>query len=98
MPVLHIALQDGFAGEPVTIRVDGREIYKKDQVRTRTQIGFADSVEATVPQGVANVEVSARSSTVKLTHTLTQDLYIAVSLGPNGRIDHKSSTQPFGYM
>ena len=51
MPRLHIALQEGFAGDPVSISVDGREIYRKDGVRTRTQIGLADSIETTHDQG-----------------------------------------------
>jgi hypothetical protein len=95
---LHIALQEGFAGQPVAISVDGREIYRRDQVRTRTQIGLADSVETTHPPGVATVEVRAGEAAATITPTLTQDLYIGVSIGQDGRIAHRSSPQPFGYM
>jgi len=98
MPVLHIALKDGFAGEPVTISVDGREIYRKDQVRTRTQIGFADSIETTHPPGVATVEVRARGRSAKKEFQLTQDLYIGVSIGQDGPIEYHPQLQPFGYM
>jgi hypothetical protein len=45
MPILKIDLQDGFNGDRVTVRVDGRVVYDKPQVRTRTQIGLADSVQ-----------------------------------------------------
>jgi hypothetical protein len=98
MPRLHIALQEGFAGEPVSINIDGREVYKKDEVRTRTQIGLADSVETTHDPGSATIEIRARNAASTITPTLTGDLYLAVSLSPDGRIVHRSSAQPFRYM
>ena len=98
MARLHIALQEGFAGDPVTISVDGREVYRKDAVRTRTQIGLADSLEVTHDPGSATIEIRARDSAATITPTLTGDLFLALSLSPDGRILHKSSAQPFRYM
>jgi hypothetical protein len=95
MPQLHIALQEGFTGEPVSITVDGREIYRKDQVRTRTQIGLADAVETTHDPGRAAIEVRARNRSTEITPTLTGDLYLAISLAPDGRIVHRTSARPF---
>ena len=98
MPRLHIALQEGFAGDPVSISVDGREIYRKDSVRTRTQIGLADSIETPHEQGSATIEIHARDSAATIMPTLDGDLFLAVSLSPDGRIVHRSSTEPFRYM
>ena len=98
MPRLHIALQEGFAGDPVRISVDGRDVYRKDGVRTRTQIGLADSVETTHDPGSATIEIRARDSSATITPILTGDLFLAVSLSPDGRIVHRSSAQPFRYM
>jgi hypothetical protein len=98
MPLLHIALQEGFESDPVSISVDGQEIFKKDAVRTRTQIGLADSVEVTRPAGGVTIEIRARGTTAKLTPTLTENLYVGVSMAPDGRITHRTSSQPFGYM
>ena len=98
MPRLHIALQEGFTGEPVSISVDGREVYRKDQVRTRTQIGLADSVEITHDAGIATIDILARDASARITPTLAGDLYLAVSLSPDGRITHRVSGQPFRYM
>lgn len=98
MPRLHIALQEGFAGDPVSISVDGRDIYRKEGVRTRTQIGLADSIETTHDPGSATIEIRARDSAATITPTLTGDLFLAVSLSPDGRIVHRSSAQPFRYM
>jgi hypothetical protein len=98
MPLLHIALHDGFTGEPVTILLDGKEIYRKDHVRTRTQIGRADAIEATHDPGPATVEIQARNTSTTITPTLADDVYLAVSISPDGRIVHRSSAEPFRYM
>ena len=98
MPRLHIALQEGFAGDPVSINVDGHEIYRKDSVRTRTQIGLADSIETTHDKGSATIEIHARDSAATIMPTLDGDLFLAVSLSPDGRIVHRSSAEPFRYM
>ena len=98
MPRLHIALQEGFAGDRVSINVDGQEVSRKDAVRTRTQIGLADSVETTHDPGSATIDIRARDDAATLTPTLTGDLFLAVSLSPDGRIVHRSSAQPFRYM
>jgi hypothetical protein len=98
MPRLHIALQEGFAGDPVSINVDGREIYRKASVRTRTQIGLADSVETTHDKGSTTIEIHARDSAATIMPTLDGDLFLAVSLSPDGRIVHRSSAEPFRYM
>ena len=98
MPRLHIALQEGFGGDPVSISVDGREIYRKDSVRTRTQIGLADSIETTHDKGSATIDIHARDSAATIMPTLDGDLFLAVSLSPDGRIVHRSSAQPFRYM
>jgi hypothetical protein len=98
MPRLHIALQEGFAGEPVTISIDGHEVYRKDEVLTRTQIGLADSVETTHDPGTATIEIRARNTTATITPTITGDLFVGVSLSTDGRIVHRSSSQQFRYM
>jgi len=95
MPLLHIALHEGFTGEPVSITVDGREVYRKDQVLTRTQIGLADSVETTHDPGRAAIEVRVRNTSAEITPTLTGDLYLGISLSPDGRIVHRTSAHPF---
>ena len=98
MPLLHIALHDGFASEAVAIAVDGREIFRKDEVRTRTQIGFADKVELDHASGPASVEITARGKTTRIAPTLNGDVYLGVSIAPDGQITHRVSAQPFGYV
>jgi hypothetical protein len=47
--VLGIDLQDGFVEDTVVIRVDGREIFKQENVSTVYALGRADAVETQVP-------------------------------------------------
>jgi hypothetical protein len=98
MPLLHVDLQEGFGGEPVLITVNGRELFRKDGVRTRTQIGLADSVEETLPAGDIRIEVTARGTTHAIAAPLSADLYLGVSITPEGRIVHKQSAHAFGYV
>jgi hypothetical protein len=97
MPRLHIALQDGFAGDRVRITVDGRQIYSKDAVSTRTRIGLADSVELTHGPGVVNIDVRARDHVATIAERLSGDLFVGLSLSSDGHIAHRSSERPFRY-
>ena len=98
MPLLHIALQEGFAGDSVTIAVDGREIYRKDHVRTMTQIGRADDVETKHDAGPVSIVIKARNTSSTIAHTLAGDTFIGVSLTQDGRITHRISQEAFRYM
>jgi hypothetical protein len=35
MALLHIALQEGFTGDDVVVRVQGEEVFRKEDVTTR---------------------------------------------------------------
>ena len=97
---LHIALQDGFAGESVTIMVNAQEVYRKQGVQTRWQIGYADAVEVQVPAGSVEVQIAVESrqavTTVRL--QVTQPMYVGVSLTPEGTLTSRVSLAPFGYL
>ena len=101
MLTLHLHLQDGFAGEPVEVRVDGRTAWEKAQVRTRPQLGLADAIELQVPRGEVSVEVrlagrDAQACAVTLDAARTP--FLGVSLDAEGRLVHKLSPDTFGYV
>jgi len=98
MPRLHIALQNGFAGIPVTLVVDGQEVFRKENVRTRTQIGLADSIELERADGPVKIEVTAGDVAGSIAAHLAGDLYVSISVSPEQRLVHKSSPTPFRYM
>lgn len=57
MQTLHLVLEDGFEGDTVVIRADGRELFREDDVTTRTQISHAGDAQVEVPEGLVTLEV-----------------------------------------
>jgi len=55
--LLHVALQDGFQADAVIIRVNGEEVFNRQDVSTKTQVGSAGAVELMTEEGSASVEV-----------------------------------------
>jgi len=97
--VLTIALQDGFTDDLVVVRVNGREVCRKEGVKTKLMLGYADSFEVHVPEGPVNVEVTLPLR--DLTETIVLQASKAVYLGfyiRNERIGHRMSYEPFGYL
>lgn len=95
MARLHIALNDGFAGDAVAILVDGREVYNKTGVKTDLRISRADQVDAEAPDAGATIEVRAggRSATTQADPGATP--YLAVDIGPSGQLEIRRSAEPF---
>lgn len=98
MTMLHIALQDGFLGGPVAIRLDGREVYRKVDVKTDLRISRADGLDVEAPEGDATVEVEARGLSSKASVDATRTPYLSVDLDPDGHPRLRASAEPFAYM
>lgn len=98
MSTLHIALHDGFAGDAVTIRLAGREVYHKDGVRTDLRISRADGIDAAAPAGPAKVEVLARGRMATADVDAAATPYLAVSLDGDGQPQFRPSAEPFAYL
>ena len=98
MSTLHIALHDGFAGDAVTIRLAGREVYRKDGVSTDLRISRADGVDAPAPEGATTVEVQARGQSGAADIDAGATPYLAVSLDADGRPRFRASHEPFAYL
>jgi hypothetical protein len=43
MVSLVVDLQDGFAGDLVVVRLNDREVFRKEDVQTKLLLGYADS-------------------------------------------------------
>ena len=63
--LIHLALQDGFDGDEVAIRVDGEEAYRGEGVTTRTQISHAADMQLEVPDHQFTLEVDVPSRDVQ---------------------------------
>lgn len=98
--LLHIALQDGFINDSVVIRVNGQEVFNKTDIKTRFQIGLADSWEANVNKGKVEVEVILPLKKISKSTILevSNPTYLGVSLTPEGGIEFRVSKERFLYM
>lgn len=99
MALLHVAMQEGFEDENVVIRVAGKEAFRKDNVRTKLQIGFADSFEMNVEEGPVTIEIDLPSKSLSKSIELQVQnaVYLSVSIIA-GKIEYKISPEPFGYV
>jgi hypothetical protein len=98
MAVLHIALQEGFSDDQVTVSVDGREVLRRMGVSTRLQVGLAEAIDVAVDQGRHAVTVSARSGLESIDVEVQDEIYLGISLGRSGTIEHRVSRERFGYV
>ncbi len=98
MPTLTIDLQEGFEGEEVVVRVDGKEAARRGGVRTKRMLGLADSLEVEVPAGTAAVEIAvpAKNLSKKVEVRPEETPYLGVSLS-GGEINLLPYPEPFGY-
>jgi len=98
-PVLHIALQDGFADDTVVVGINGEEVFRKDDVATDPRISVADSYEMPMQDGPIKIEVDLPKKDIQgfLTIQFTGSAYVAVSI-EEGSIRYKVSDRPYGYV
>lgn len=78
--LINVALQDGFDGDTVVIRVDGAEAYRGEHVTTRTQISHAADMQLDVADGPVTLEVDVPTRGVQETFTLDPHAHPNVAL------------------
>jgi hypothetical protein len=78
--LINVALQDGFDGDTVLIRVDGAEAYRGEQVTTRTQISHAADMQLDVPDNPFTLEVDVPTRGVHETFQLDPHAHPNVAL------------------
>lgn len=98
MAVLHLALQEGFTGDEVTVTVDGEQVLHRTEVATRTQIGLAERADLSVDAGRHTVTVSARGASASIDVDVADTAYLGISLDRSGAIEHRVSREPFRYL
>lgn len=99
MPLLHIALQEGFGGDDVVVRINGVKIYENNAVSTRTQIGLADSFEVDVVEGVVMIDVNmgVKDLSRNIELHFARPVYLGISVIANEIVITEQFT-PFGYL
>lgn len=99
MPLLHIALQEGFENDAVEMRINDAEVLNKPQVSTRRQIGFADSYETNVGGGAIKVTLDLPHRAISASRVLQVNAptYVGASVTTEG-LQFDISKEPFGYL
>jgi hypothetical protein len=100
MPVLHLHLRDGFAGERVVVRAGDRVLLDEPDVRTRPQIGRALVREVEVPDGpvALHVALPGRALARTLTVEAARTPYVGVTAAPDGTLALTAAAETFGYV
>ncbi|WP_207513855.1 hypothetical protein [Longitalea luteola] len=100
MPTIHVALQEGFEGDTVIVLLDGAEVFYKDNLKTRMQIGKAASFDLPNISGPHELrfDLISRNTRVNIPVTVTgSDKYVGISITRHGDIAHTISDEPFRY-
>ena len=96
---LHIALHDGFTGQAVTVTIDGREVWRRDDIRTDLRISRAAAfdIETAQPAVTVGVAVEPGSLHATLQVNVAATPYVAVDV-QDGALRIKPSAEPFHYL
>jgi hypothetical protein len=98
MAMLGIDLQEGFEGDEVVVKVNGEELFRSADVRTRRAAGLATHARFTVDDGPLSIEVSVPSRGIekRIDVDARDRLFLGLSItGDDVRVIQRS--QPFGY-
>ena len=97
---LQLDLQEGFDDNNIVILIDGKEAWLKKGVKTRYQIGLADSFSTTVPAGTVKITIEQpdRHQSHNISLQVDVQTYVGVVRNDDGSITHKEQIQPFHYM
>jgi hypothetical protein len=100
MPLIHVALQEGFQDDTVIALLDGAEVFRKENLKTRMQIGKAASFDLPDISGPheLRIDVINRNTHVNIPVTVARtNQYVGISITEDGRITHTISDEPFRY-
>lgn len=98
MVTLFIDFQDGFVDDKIVLQVNGKEVFRKEQVTTKLLLGLADSLKTKVDTGQVSIEIYLPKKNIKKTIALevSADTYVGISI-VDGMIEYIISDKPFGY-
>ena len=98
--LLHVALQNGFLGDEVVVRLNGREVFRKKGVKTETQIGLGDLFQIDVTKGAVALETCLLDQGISdvFEFVLSRPLHVGVNLDPEAGFRYVVQYVPFRYM
>lgn len=98
MTELSIYLTDGFAKDRVVVRMNGEQVYARDNVTTQLLIGLADSfeVEAHSSRLVIEIDVPSRDLGHTIEIDVAQGTHVVIWI-ESGNVMHFISATPVGF-
>ncbi len=98
MSRLHVALQDGFAHDPVCVCIGGAEVYRETDVHSPRFTGVAARFDADVTDGTVRLDVvlpkrSPERQSFEL--FVSEESWLAICLDEDGQLRHWLSLTPF---
>lgn len=99
MASLRVDLQEGFADDEVTVKINGSESLHRTGVTTKRMLGLATSSEIEVPDDgpvTVKVEIPTRHLSKSLLLSVSDSRHLGVSI-QNGEIKFIVSEKAFGY-
>jgi hypothetical protein len=93
---MRIQLHDGFQDDPVVIRLNGREVFRKAGVTSKRLTGVAETLELDTPAGPADVEIELPRRRLTEKVRVEQGKDNIVFYVEEGRLMHRVSAAPFG--
>ncbi|MET4639222.1 hypothetical protein [Mycetocola sp. 2940] len=97
MSILHVEFQEGWTGEPVALVVNG-EVRFHGSPRTRTQIGFAESVTVEADEAAVLELEGPEGTRTELPVHEPGEAWLGLSREDDGSIRVIEQSTPFGYV
>ncbi|MEA2684960.1 MAG: hypothetical protein QOE93_155 [Actinomycetota bacterium] len=100
MAQLHVALEEGFSGDDVTVRVAGKKAFEAKKLRTRLQVGLAGSFDVEVADGHVDIVLELPKRKIVHRHrvTVAGPTFVGISLDETHDVVLRTSSEPFGYV
>ncbi|MFV1976064.1 MAG: hypothetical protein ACC651_09965 [Candidatus Scalindua sp.] len=99
MALVTIDLQEGFANDTVVIRLNGQEIFRRENVTTRLQIGLADRIEIQTQERSSEVEIELPIKKLVVTKEIAceKDIFLGVTFHAGGKLALREQLCEFWY-
>lgn len=100
MSTLHVYLEDGFSGQHVCVRVDGRTVYEERSVKTDLRIALAAAfgVDAAARHAHVLVRVEPGGLQANVDVDVVATPYLCIAMDASGSISLRSTAQMPRYL
>jgi len=97
---LTVDFRDGFYNDTIAVVVDEVEVYRQENVTTRTMTGLAGSTEILLDAGkhMLRVNLSEKEVSNSISIDINSPLYLGLEYIPQKGLESKLQGEPFKYM